>query len=120
MVAGHAAAGTPFGWAAADEVCGRSSRLRKACEDAGKGYVFAVAVNFKVQLPSGRGAAVAFLARLIPGTAWETRSCGRGCKGPPRLRLGLAVTCSPRHRMLIRRSLSDASDLAFFCCRAPA
>src|SRR5262249_30987911 len=28
-------------------------------------------------------------ARLIPGTAWETRSCRRGCKGPPRLRLGL-------------------------------
>jgi len=46
---------------------GAAARLRAACEDAGKGYVFAVPVNFMVTLPSGRRAAVASLARLIPG-----------------------------------------------------
>jgi hypothetical protein len=46
-----------------------------------KGYVVAVPVNFTVTLPSGRKMAVAAAARLVPATAWETRSCGRGCKG---------------------------------------
>jgi SRSO17 transposase len=50
MVAGHVAAGTPFAWAASDEVYGRSSKLRAECEQAGKGYVFAVPVNFRVRL----------------------------------------------------------------------
>ena len=68
---------------------GRSSKLREACEKARKGYVVAVPVNFTVRLPSGRKTTVAAMARLIPRTAWETRSCGPGCKGPPLLRLGV-------------------------------
>ena len=99
MVAGHTAAGTPFGWVAGDEVYGRASKLRRDCEDAGKGYVFAVPVNFKVTLPSGRRVTVASLTGLIPAAAWETRSCGRGVQGPPRLRLGLGrdpLAAAPR------------------------
>ena len=106
MVAGHAAAGTPFGWVAGDEVYGRASKLRGACEDAGKGYVFAVPVNFKVALPSGRRVTVASLAGLIPATAWETRSCGPGCKGHRDYDWAWAATASPRHWVLIRRSRS--------------
>jgi len=74
-------AGVPFGFVAGDEVYGRSSRLRAACEKGGKGYVFAVPVNFTVTLPSGRRAAVSALARLLPARCWETRSYGPGCKG---------------------------------------
>ncbi len=81
MVTGAIGAGVPFAWVAGDEVYGRASKLRAACEKAGKGYVVAVPVSFQVTLPSGRKAAVASLARLIPATAWETRSCGPGCKG---------------------------------------
>jgi SRSO17 transposase len=120
MVADAVTAGTPFGWVAGDEVYGRSSKLRQACEDAGKGYVFAVPVNFKVSPGSGRKATVASLARLIPATAWETRSCGPGCKGHRDYEWAWAATCSPQHWVLIRRSLSDPSDLAFFYCHAPA
>jgi len=32
MIAGAAGAGVPFAWVAADEVYGRSSKLREACE----------------------------------------------------------------------------------------
>jgi SRSO17 transposase len=120
MVAAAVRAAVPFGWAAGDEVYGRSSKLRKACEDAGKGYVFAVPVNFTVRLPSGLRVTVAFLAGLMPASAWEARSCGRGCKGRRDYAWGWAATCSPRHWVLIRRSLSDPSDLAYFYCHAPA
>ncbi len=120
MVAGAVSAAVPFGWAAGDEVYGRSSKLRRSCEDAGKGYVFAVPVNFTVTLGSARRVTVASLARLIPARCWETRSCGRGCKGHRNCAWAWAATCSPRHWVLIRRSLSDPSDLALFYCHAPA
>ena len=107
MITGAADAGVPFAWAAADEVYGRSSKLREACEKDGKGYVVAVPVNFTVTLPSGRKTTVAAVARLVPATAWETRSCGPGCKGHRDYAWAWAATASPRHWVLIRRSLSD-------------
>jgi SRSO17 transposase len=120
MITAAADAGVPFAWAAADEVYGRGCKLREACEQAHKGYVLAVPVNFAVTLPSGRKATVAAVARLVPARAWETRSCGRGCKGHRDYAWAWAATASPRHWVLIRRSLSDPSDLAFFYCHAPA
>jgi SRSO17 transposase len=119
MVTGAVTAAVPFGWAAGDEVYGRSSKLRAACEDAGKGYVFAVPVNFTIRLPCGRRIAVASLARLIPARCRETRSRGCGCKGHRDYAWAWAATCSPRHWVLLRRSIAD-SGLAFFYCHAPA
>jgi SRSO17 transposase len=118
MVTEAVTGGVPFGWVAGDEVYGRSSKLRAACEDAGKGYVLAVPVSFQVTTPGGRKA-VAALARLVPARCWETRSCGRGCKGHRDYEWALAATSSPRHWLLIRRKISDPADLAFFYCHAP-
>ena len=120
MVTGAISAGVPFAFLAGDEVYGRSSKLRAACERHGKGYVLAVPVNFKVTLPSRRRMAVASLARLVPARCWETRSCGPGCKGHRDYDWAWAATASPRHHVLIRRSLSDPSELAYFYCHAPA
>jgi len=61
MVTEAVTGGVPFGWVAGDEVYGRSSRLRAACEDAGKGYVLAVPVNHQVRTPAGRKVTVAAL-----------------------------------------------------------
>jgi SRSO17 transposase len=119
MITAAAGAGVPFAWTAADEVYGRSSKLREACEKENKGYVVAVPVNFTVTLPSGRKTAVAAVARLIPAAAWETRSCGPGCKGHRDYAWAWAATASPRHRVLIRRSLTDPDDLAFFYTHVP-
>jgi len=119
MITAAASAGVPFAWAAADEVYGRSGKLREACEKGNKGYVVAVPVNFTVTLPSGRKTAVAAVARLIPAAAWETRSCGPGCKGHRDYAWAWAATASPRHWVLIRRSLTDPSDLAFFYTHVP-
>ena len=81
--------------------------------------MFAVPVNFTVTLPSGRTTTVAAVARLIPQAAWETRSCGRGCKGHRDYEWAWAATCSPRHWIVIRRSLADPGDLAFYYSHAP-
>ena len=118
MITEAVAAGVLFGWAAGDEVYGRSSKLRAACEDAGKGYVFTVPVSFTVTTPAGRKAAVAALARLVPTAAWETRSCGRGCKGHRDYEWAMVATSSLRHWLLIRRNICDPDDLAFFYCHA--
>ena len=119
MVTAAAAAGVPFAWVAGDEVYGRSGRLRRACETAGKGYVLAVPVNFAVRLASGRKAAVSAVAAIVPAAAWETRSCGPGCKGCRDYAWAWAATASPRHQVLIRRSLSGPADLAFYYCHVP-
>ena len=119
MITAAADGGVPFAWAAADEVYGRSGKLREACEKESKGYVVAVPVNFQVRLPSGRKTAVSAIARLVPATAWETRSCGRGCKGHREYEWAWAATASPRHWVLIRRSLTGPADLTFFYCHAP-
>lgn len=95
MITAAIAAGTPFGWAAGDEVYGRSSKLRAACEKHGKGYVLAVPVNFTVTLPSGRRMTVASLARTVPARCWQTRSCGSGCKGHRDYDWAWAATASP-------------------------
>jgi len=119
MVNEAVTASVPFGWVAGDEVYGRSSKLRAACEDAGKGYVLAVPVNFTVTTPAGRKATAAALARLVPRAAWETRSCGRGCKGHRDYQWAMIATSSPRHGVLARRKISDPEGLAFFYVHAP-
>jgi hypothetical protein len=52
----------------------------------------------------------------------ETRSCGRGCKGHRDYAWVWPATASPRHWILILRSLSDTTDVAFYYChlRGPA
>ena len=119
MVTAAARARVLFSWVAGDQVYGRSGRLRRACEKAGKGYVLAVPVNFAVRLPSGRKAAVSAVAAMVPAAAWETRSCGPGCKGRRDYRRAWAATASPQHWMLVRRSLADPADLAFYYCHVP-
>jgi SRSO17 transposase len=121
MVAGAVTGGVPFGWVAADEVYGRASRLQAACEKDGKGYVLGVPRDFRVRLHPRLGKTRAdAVARLVPARCWETRSCGPGCKGHRDYHWAWAATCSPRHWLLIRRSIRDPSGLAFFYCHAPA
>jgi hypothetical protein len=94
MIAGAAGAGVPSAWVVDDELYGRSSKLREACEKDRKGCVLAVPVNFTT-LPSGRKTTAAAVARLIPPTGWETRSCGRGCKGHRDYAWAWDATASP-------------------------
>jgi hypothetical protein len=49
----------------ADEVCGRSGKLREACQKGKKGYVVAGPANFTVTLPSGRKTAATASPRAL-------------------------------------------------------
>jgi hypothetical protein len=77
----------------------------------GRGYVLAVPSNFIVRLPSGRKAAAAALARLIPAGCWETRSCGRGCKGHRDYRWAWAAT-APAADAILPNAAAQPRDWA--------
>ncbi|MFE7394313.1 hypothetical protein [Streptomyces sp. NPDC057582] len=81
--------------------------------------VFAIGINF--QVPTGVGPMRADLpaARKIPKRAWNRLSCGQGAKGPRVYDWALIATAGPRHHLLVRRSLADPTDLAFFSTYVP-
>ena len=109
-------AGLPARWAAFDEVYGRSSALRGACEAAGLPYVAVIPRDFRITLPSG---AVIKAEDAARDAVFERRSCGNGSKGPRYADWALAATASPRHVLLIRRLLSRPDNLTFYLCWAP-
>jgi SRSO17 transposase len=109
-------AGLPARWAAFDEVYGRSSALRRACEAAGLAYVAVIPRDFRITLPSG---AVIRAEAAMQDAVFERRSCGNGSRGPRLADWALAATASPRHVLLIRRLLSRPGSLTYYLCWAP-
>ena len=105
--------------AAGDEVYGRSAKLRGFFEERGIGYVFAVGVNLAVPTGIGPIRADVLAAKKVPKRAWNRLSCGQGAKGPRLYDWALVATAGPRHHLLVRRSLADATDLAFFYAYVP-
>jgi SRSO17 transposase len=120
-------AGVPFAWVAADSLYGQDRSLRAALERRGKGYVMAVPCDETV-LTAGTGPVrVDALAAGVP-PVFERRSCGAGAKGERYYDWALAEAAWPsgagparrgwRHLLLVRRSIADPSDLAFFAVHA--
>ncbi|WP_328710949.1 IS701 family transposase [Microbispora hainanensis] len=112
------AAGVHIAWAAGDEVYGRDPKLRAFLEQQQIGYVLAVGVDFPVATAAGSHRA-GHLAALVSADSWERRSCGAGSKGPRVYDWAMVATTSARHVLLIRRSVSDPSELAFFYSHVP-
>ena len=106
-------------WATGDEVYGRDSALRGFCEDHEIGYVFEVACSFRVQLTTGRSVRADHAVGLLAPDAWNYRSAGPGSKGERRYAWGWLATTSPRHHLLVRRSLTDPTELAYFSTYVP-
>lgn len=107
-------------WVTGDEVYGRDARLRQVLEDQGTGYALKIPCSFRVTLPTGQKARADHAARLVPGRAWQTASAGHGSKGERDYRWAWLATASARHHLLIRRSLADPADQAYFYCHMPA
>jgi SRSO17 transposase len=112
-------AGVPFGWVAADEVYGQHPGLRAWLEGQAIRYAMGVPCSQEFSTAVGRRRADALVA-LLPDDAWRTMSCGQGAKGPRLYDWALIGTTSPAHRLLVRRSITHPSQLAYFICHSPA
>jgi SRSO17 transposase len=107
-------------WVTGDEVYGRDAKLRSFLEDQGTGYVLKIPCSFRITLPTGQRMRADHAARLVPAAAWQTASAGHGSKGERDYGWAWLATASGRHHLLIRRSLTNPADLAYFYCHAPA
>ncbi|MET8422302.1 transposase [Streptomyces sp. NPDC005098] len=121
-------AGVPFGWVAADSAYGQDRKLRAALERRRVPYVMAVPGDETVATPGTGPLRVDALAAQVP-LVFERRSCGIGTKGQRRYDWALAgvtwpggADTGPRrgfvHLLLVRRSISDPSQIAYFAVHA--
>lgn len=123
MVERAAAAGVPARWVAADAVYGADYHFRITAENLGLGYVVGVRADFA--LVSGfRQVRVKALLAEVPADAWHRLSCGDGAKGPRWYDWAVLRTNCPDPEtyarwLLIRRSVTDPADAAYFACGGP-
>jgi SRSO17 transposase len=118
MVARALAAQVPAAWITDDEVYGNDGALRRWREAQQRPHVLAVACSHPVW-DGGRQVRVDALVAQIPAEAWQRLDVGAGSKGP-RLydwacaRLPYRTEAGWAPWLLLRRSLSDPTDLAFY------
>jgi SRSO17 transposase len=117
------AAGVPAKWVTADEVYGSDSKFRCFCEESGLGYVVAISSQAHLFL-NGLRCRVSEHVQQFSNKQWRRLSCGPGQKGE-RL-YDWAYVSWPNSKdkkftrgFLVRRSLSDPEDIAYFFTNAP-
>ncbi len=123
MVDRAVAAGLPAKWVTADAVYGSDYHLRTAVEGHGLGYVVGVRSDFAVWA-GFRQVRVGTLLAGVPADAWHRLSCGDGANGPRVYDWALSRTNAPEpdgyaRWVLIRRSVSDPTEVAYFACGGP-
>ena len=111
-------AGLAPAWGAGDEVYGRSSELREVFERRGVGYVFAVGRDFQITTSGHQRMRADQALHLVEPHGWNRRSAGAGSKGPRYYDWAFIATASPRHHLLIRRSISTG-ELAYYLAYVP-
>jgi SRSO17 transposase len=125
MLARALDAGLPARWVSADEAYGNDSKFRAWLQHRHVAYVLAVACSQKVPTEGGSARADA-LAAVAPIAAWKRRSCGDGAKGPRLFDWAVASlpdTGTADHGytrwLLIRRSISNPRQRAYYLCYGP-
>jgi SRSO17 transposase len=123
MVVRAATAGVPARWVAADAVYGSDYHFRLTAENLGLGYVVGVRTDFAVCVGFRQVRVKALLAE-VPTDAWHRLSCGAGSKGPRVYDWAVTRTNCPdpgtyARWLLIRRSVSDPTEVAYFACGGP-
>jgi SRSO17 transposase len=120
-------AGVPAAWVTGDAVYGGDRRLRMWLEEQERAFVLEIACKEPLWGRTSVGPAQVRadqLAASLPAEAWERLSAGWGAKGP-RLydwaRLPLARWPWPgfQHWLLVRRSISQPEELAYYVVFAP-
>jgi SRSO17 transposase len=124
MLARAFAARVPAEWVAGDTVYG-SDELRQWLDSQEKNYVLAVPETHLVWV-NGEHQSIAYVAALLPPSAWGVLSAGKGSKGERlyewawlELPSGVPSEQERRRWVLIRRKLSDPGELAYYRAAGP-
>jgi SRSO17 transposase len=124
MLARALAAGIPARWVVADCLYGRVHRLRRWLEARGQAHVVGVLPG-QVIVHAGREQRARTLIATLPADAWVRRSAGLGSQGE-RVHDWACVPLSEEapegmgRWLLVRRTLQDPADLAYFRAYGPA
>lgn len=117
------AAGVRPDWVLADEVYGSDGKFRRHLEALGQPFVVAVSGQQRlwVDLHQRR---VDRVADELPAGDWHRLSVGDGCKGPREYDWAAGKLGGDRPHglvrwVLVRRSITDPSDRAYYLCLAP-
>jgi SRSO17 transposase len=115
--------GVPVRWVTADAVYGTDYTFRAALEERGLGYVVGVRSDHYVWVGL-RQVQVRTLVADVPVKAWQRCSCGDGAKGPRVYDWASCPINTPEPEqygrwLLLRRSVSDPTDVAYFVCGGP-
>ncbi|MDB5835425.1 MAG: transposase domain protein [Caballeronia sp.] len=121
-------AGVPCGWVTGDEVYGGDRQLRLWLESRAQPFVLAVAKNEPLWWEGPTSMRADKIAQALPARAWRRLSAGAGAKGErlydwaltPLWRL--QITAEERrfgHYLLVRRSLDEKREHAYYVVYAP-
>ena len=123
MLARALDAAVPCAWVTADEVYGSTGAFRMFCEERRLNYVVAISSATHLVL-DGQRRTVGKHVQELPADAWQRLSCGTGAKGEREYDWAFVPWPHPEQHThargwLVRRSLSDPTELAFFFTYAP-
>jgi SRSO17 transposase len=127
MLARALEAGVPASWVTADEAYGQDFKFRVFLESYQVGYVVAVPKSQAISGGIGPRSRADSVAADAPPQAWKRLSAGEGAKGPRLYDWAMATLPIIREPyegherwLLIRRSISDPDELAFYLGFGPA
>jgi SRSO17 transposase len=125
MIEGALRAEVPARWVTGDSVYGGHIPLRNWLEAQPIGYVLALSPKDRVLNQKNWPQRVSQWLTDLPTTGWGRLSAGEGSQGPREsdwLRLPLADPKTPgwNRWLLLRRSLSDPTEVTPYLCFAPA
>lgn len=125
MVKAALAAGVPCSWVLGDCVYGNDKRLRVMLEQHDKPYVLCVRSDEKFVIDgSFRSRTAEDVAAGLAPHDWQRLPAGQGSKGPrlydwARVRLFRLQAPPWDHWLLVRRSICDPTDMAFYITFGP-
>jgi SRSO17 transposase len=113
LLAEHGRQAVP--WFTADEAYGDNPGLRAWLDQQDINYVMAVSCDARFDTPTGPRRADE-LAGAAPKKGWQRLSCGDGSKGQRLYDWLLLDPGADDHLLLVRRSISKPSELAYYIC----
>jgi SRSO17 transposase len=124
MLARAFAAGVSAAWVTGDAVYGNDGTFRRWLEGEARSYVLAVARSHRVWGAGFVQRRVEAVVAELPPEAWHRVEVGEGSKGPRVYdwacgRLSYVTEAGWAQWLLVRRSVSDPEELAFYRVFAP-